>query len=95
MRFYGRDASYKDVGAGVYTVGYDFDNEDPRVARLTAVTLLYGFDKSIVAARAAALADWNPTSVKPGRLEGRKGDVWLVLEELPADGSVAETYLLK
>jgi hypothetical protein len=59
------------------------------------VTLLYGLDKSFVAARAAALTDWNPTPVRPGRLEGRKGDVWLVLEELPADGSVGETYLLK
>lgn len=94
-RFYAREANYRDVSAGVYTVVYDFDNEDPGVARLTSVTLLYHLDTAVIGARAAALADWDPKEVRPGRVEGKKGEVRLVLEELPQYGSVGETYLVK
>jgi hypothetical protein len=97
LRFYGRDADYRDVAPDVFSVAYDFDEDGPG-GQLIAVTLIYvGGSSESFNARAAALSAQHglPTPSSPVRQEGTVGHVRVTHAVDAASGTVMETWRVK
>ena len=100
LRIYGREAAWGDVGQGVYTVAFDFDEDGPG-GQLIAVTLFYVAEAAdlprLLEQRAAAVATvYGPLSAtSPRNHEGRIGAVRITLGVDPAASAVIETYRVR